>query len=1098
VKEPQGVVALLFTDRVGSAEAVTRLGEAAAENLHDLHMSLVRTAIGAAGGTEVTGSRDGILAVFASPTQSLCCATALQRSVAEHNRVHPDHDLRLRIGLHAGVPVEDGGSVDPTPVAVARRVCEHAEGGEILATDVVAGLVRSRGAFHFRPVGALHLEGRADPVPTVAVEWLPTAAGHAAAGRPPSHRRARPAVVRGPALVGRDRELGLLEAELEAAEAGELRTVLILGEPGVGKTRLGRELLSRHGDRTLAMSARAYPFGETSAFGLWAEAFEGCLRRLSRDEVADLCRDSMDGLAGLLRSVAAVRASRLEPEKPRARLLEGLTLLLSNLAARAPVLVVLDDVHMADASSWEALHYLAHNLADARVLVVVTARPAELAEQGVASQVLLGLEQEGLLSRLTLHALDAAGLALLAGVELQAEPPPALVDWLTQRSQGNPLFALGLLRALVEEGADLSAPRLRRLPEGLTERVGSRLRLLDDGARGVLELLAVLGQRVEFDDLVKLSGGAVDQLATCLGRLVRGRFVTEEEHGRALTYELFHPLVQESIYQSIGSVRRRSVHRQVARALFAAGRHDAAAPHYARSATPGDAEAVDALGAALREAEERQAHREALGILASLVEILPSGDGRWLQVADAMSEKADWVYRGRAHAAMGIKAMREIDLVLQSSREPARRAMVKFRMANFLTYGTGELAEAERACAQALELFEQSGDSRMHQLAALELATLRGFRGHLGSWEDGARQVADQADERFVAIQALGDIGHVAAHRGRFKEAEAAYRANLEIARTHGRPELLTMSLTALATCLAWEGRVPEALPLLAEARSVNPAWRETLFLEWGTMVHWLAGDFRAVLENAEESMTRNLGAMSKRRGHAMHLGALAALEAGEVDRAARYARRAREAYGETDWFFYTEYCTYVEAMLAWRRGGGNAATVSILQGVAQKLMAMEVLPQTAWVLTNLSDIAARSGRNAAAMEATTLLVEVARRIDRDLYRGLAALAHASSSLAQGDAEQASVSAREAVRLLAPSGCRAFTARAQHVLGRALSTIEPVTAREVLEDAVSTFETCGAVCRRDCAREALQELRVELRVELTGRPVLDDELAEAR
>jgi tetratricopeptide (TPR) repeat protein len=1080
-------VALLFIDRVGSPLAVGHPSDAAADYLHDIYLSLLRTGIAEAGGQEVTSLGDGLLAVFASPTQSLRCAAGLQRAVADHNRVHPDRRLQLRMGLHVGVPAEGAGGVDGTPAAVAERLCAEARGGEILASELMSGLVGSRGGFRFGPVRSLRLDGLVDPLPAVSMDW--DGRGFDPSVPAPARGRPRPAMPRGPALVGRERELAVLETELAAAAAGELRTVLLLGEPGVGKTRLTRELLARHVERTVALSARAYPFGETSAFGLWAEALDGCLRRLPGHEVARLCGDVLDDLAGLLRSVAAVRDTRLEREAPRSRLLEALAVLLSNLADRDPVVVVLDDVHLADSSSWEALHYLAHNLADARVLVVAAARPAELAEHGVASQVLLGLEQEGLLSRLSLHPLDARGLALLAGGELQEQPPRALVDWLAHRSQGNPLFALGLLRALVEEGADLSAPELRRVPEGLAERVGGRLKRLDNDARGILELLAVLGQRVELEQLLELGGCPMDQLAASLDRLVQVQFVGEEELGRELTYEVAHPLIQESIYQSMGVVRRRSVHRQVARVLFAAGRHDAAAPHFARSADVGDAEAVEALSVALREAEGRQLQREALGILASLVEILPSGDARWLQVADALSDKADWVYRGRAHAALGIRAMREIDLVLQRSHEPARRAMVKFRMANFLTYGTGELAEAERACGQALELFEQAGDTRMRLLAALELATLRGFRGHLEWWEEGARQVAEAADERFVAIQALGDVGHVAAHRGRFREAEAAYRDNLAIARTHGRPDLLTMSLTALAACLSWEGRVPEALGLLEEARSVNPAWRQTLFLEWGTMVHWLAGDFRAVLANAEESVSRNLGTMSKRRGHAMHHGTLAALEAGEIGRAEKYARRAREAYGETDWFFYTDYCTYVEAMLAWRKGGGQAATVSILDQVARRLLAMELLPQTAWVLVDLVEIAAESSRNDAAMEATGQLHEVAQRIDRDLYRGLASAAHACSSLAHGEVERATDSARQALRLLAPTGCRAFVGRAEDLLGRSLSSVDPPAAREALEEAVGTFDACGAVWRRDRAREALCGLSVDVHVELPGVPV---------
>ena len=1084
MSQAQGIVALLFADRVDVASGGAPQGDRRVA--HAAHLALMRAGIESAGGREVQTSADGILAVFDSPVQSLSCATALLDAVAGHNLDHPERPFATRIGLHVGVDAEPSGAADGGPAAVARELCARAEAGQIVASDVLAAVVGHRRRFRFLPAGQLELRDRVVPLMTVVVEGLHNGRETPAPPRPPKRSRVGHPIGRGPRLVGRDGELDLLESELAAAAAGEMRTVLLVGEPGVGKTRLARELLARHSGRVVALSARAYPFGETSAFGLWAEALDGCLRRLPARAVAELCRDVLDDLAPLLRSVAAVRGGWSGREAPRARLLEGLAVLLSGLAARDPVVVLLDDMHLADASSWDGLHYLAHRVGHARILVVMAARPAELSEHDAARPVLLGLEQEGLLRRMAVSALDATGVAELAGGELRDEPPPALVDWLARRSQGNPLYALGLLRALVEEGADLAAPELRRVPEGLAERVSVRLEVLDEAARDVLELLAVVGQRVELDELAGLDGWGMDELGELLDRLVRGRFVDEVENGRELTYEVAHPLIQESIYQGIGAARRRAVHRRVARGLRAAGRLDAAAPHFAQSAELGDGEAVEALSLALGQVANRQAYREALGILASLVEVLPTGDSRWLQVADTMSAQADWVYRGGAHAELGIRAMREMDLALQSSPEPARRAMVKFLLANFLTYGTGELAAAERACGQALELFETAGDRRSSLLARLEIATLRGFRGHLACWEDGARQVADGAGEDFVAIQALGDVGHVAAHRGRFAVAEAAYRRNLDIARSHGRPHLLTMSLTALAACLSWEGRLQEALPLLAEARAVNPAWRETLFHEWATMVHWLAGDFPAVLTAADDVVGRSSGPMSRRRGHAMHLGALAALEAGDIGRAERYARRAREAYGEVDWFFYTEYCTYVEAMLAWRKGTGEG-TVSTLRRVARRLRDMEVLPQTAWVLVNLVEIAAATGSHVAVTEASTRLDEVARRIDRDLYRGLSSMGLAWSELVSGDAEAAATTARDALRLLSSTGCRAFAGQAQALLGHALADIDPAAARAAFAEAVAIFDACGAVWRRDRVCAALRELGGV--VELRGQPV---------
>jgi hypothetical protein len=163
----------------------------------------------------------------------------------------------------------------------------------------------------------------------------------------------------------------------------------------VGKTRLAGELISRHRRGAVTLSARAYPLGANTPFALWAEALEGHLRTLPPEDVSDLCGGFLDDLAGLLRSVAVARGSAPGHETARPGLMEGLAVLLERLAGQAPVVAVLDDVHLADASSWETLAYLARNLAGSRLLVVAAARPGELAENRGATQVLLGLEQEG-------------------------------------------------------------------------------------------------------------------------------------------------------------------------------------------------------------------------------------------------------------------------------------------------------------------------------------------------------------------------------------------------------------------------------------------------------------------------------------------------------------------------------------------------------------------------------------------------------------------------------------------------------------------------------------------------------------------------------
>ena len=907
----------------------------------------------------------------------------------------------------------------------------------------------------------------------VSVATAPAGASGPRAAVPEGASGAIPAsagsvVPAGPVFVGRKAEMAVLESDLARAVAGESRCVLLTGEPGVGKTRLAAELTARHAGDVLSLSGRGYHLGLTASFSVWAEALERYLRRLPPEAVVGACGGFLDDLATLLRSVAAVRGSVPEAVPPSFRVLQGLALLLANLAEDKPLVIVLDDIHLADASSWDELQYLMGNVPEARLLVVAAGRPAELAEQSVSAEVLHSLEQEGFLTRLEMGALEAETIGELAEAVLGRAAPQSLSNWLSERSQGNTLFALSLLRALLQEGADLSAPALAHLPESLAERVAARLRRLDQPTLAVLEMLATLGRRVDLATLAAVSQTPFETLAGALGRLVRARLVVEDERDRDVTYEITHPLIQEAIYEGVSAARRQAAHRAIGRALVGTGRLGEAAAHFARSAHVGDDEAITALSDAVREAERRHAYREAVIILSALAELLPSGDDRWLDVADVLSRQADWVYRGPSAEAMSIRALREIEAVLERSADPALQATVNFRLANFLAYGSGELEDAGRACGRAVELYRQVGDVPRTLLAANELASIRGLGGDLAAWQAGCREVveaAEAAGEHFVLVQALGALGTVAAHRGRFDEAEAAQRRNLAVIAKARKPHRRTMGLTSLAYCLAGQGRVDEALPLLEEAKTGDPRWRESLF-EWGIAVTWMAGDFPAVVGNADE-----VGPVGKRSAHALHFAALAAAEMGQLPRARTYLARADAAYAGREWFVYTDYGHYVDAVLTWRVER-SATTVGTVRRVGERLLAMEVLPYAAWVLLDLSEMAAAVDDPAPAWAARRL-DEIAARIGRPFYRGLAAIAATWAFLAAATPGKAGHTASEAVASLSGTGCRAFSARALDVLGRSLLDVDLAAAQEALGTAAAVFDACGARWRAQWSREAL-------------------------
>ena len=879
-------------------------------------------------------------------------------------------------------------------------------------------------------------------------------------------------------IIGREPETAELDAQWQRAAAGEFRFVVVVGEPGMGKTRLAAEALEDRRRASIELSARAHPLGDTASFGLWVEALERHLRTLGKAEVARLCGGFLDDLASLLRSVAVVRGAAPEREPPRPRLLEGLAVLLANLAEQAPVVVVLDDVHLADASSWDALHYLAGSLSTERILVVASARPGELADHPVAQRVLLDLEQVGALHRVEIGPLPAEAVRELTEEVIGSAAEPELLDWLGSRAQGNPLFVLGLLQALVEEGGDLSRPALRSLPEGLAERVRVRMRLLDDRQREIIDILAVAGGRVELGDVVVLCDRPLEDLGPALEDLVRSRFVAEARRGRTFSYEISHPLIQETVYEGIGGARRVVLHRQVGRVLLTMGRLGEAAPHFARSAEVGDPEALAVLSDALHQAEERGAYGEGLRILGALVELLPAGDRRWVEVANAFAGRAEWVFDHRADAdfAAAIDALRAIDAHLEVSGDLLQRASIKSRLTSFLAWGTGELDQAADTAAQALDLFTRAGDRSGRLLAALEVAYVKGLAGDLPALEAGCREVAEAAREAgdgAVAARAVGVLGTVLFYQGRFREAEETLRRSVADAKADGSPYRITWNLMSLGWSLGMEGRLDEALRCFADAKEANPAWREGNVLELESHVRWLAGDLAGSLRCTQESVTISPGMSSRRRGMGMLIAALDTVEIGEIEETRRHVASVRRVYGDSQWYMATDLARHAAALLARAEGHPEAAREQLTRAV-DGVVAMGAMAFAPPILLDLVEVALAAGEAAESAQAVEQLERLAKEIDRDLYRAIAAVGRALLRLETGDSEAAVEPARAAVALLDGSGYDVLLGRALDVLGRA--TGDRAEAVDALERAVSAFDRCQAVPRRDRTVEALRGL----------------------
>ena len=213
----------------GSTELFQRIGDDAAETVRRTHFQLLREAVSARGGHEVKNLGDGLMVVFPSALDALACAVAIQRAVEEHNQ-RGKGPFTVRVGLQVGEPIRDEDDYFGTPVIVAKRLCDAARGGQILASQLVRGLVGSRGGFRFRSVGRLELKGITQAVPAVEVGWHPDEAVRLPR-RPAERQSEPPAAAKGPKLVGRERELAVLDEELARAASG-LRLSWCWARPG--------------------------------------------------------------------------------------------------------------------------------------------------------------------------------------------------------------------------------------------------------------------------------------------------------------------------------------------------------------------------------------------------------------------------------------------------------------------------------------------------------------------------------------------------------------------------------------------------------------------------------------------------------------------------------------------------------------------------------------------------------------------------------------------------------------------------------------------------------------------------------------------------
>ena len=892
----------------------------------------------------------------------------------------------------------------------------------------------------------------------------------------------------GSLVPGRVRELGALQVERQRSALGELRVALVLGDAGLGKTRLAVELLPGANDLCRGLICHSSPLGGMPLLGPWAKTLGLHAAEVGADGVCRACGSGLGELPALVRSAEIAHDASACAEALRYHFLEWIPGLLAKASADRPIIMVLDDIHLGHDVVWEMLLRLAWDFPASQLLVLATARPAELARHRTAVEVLHALEQEAMVRRVQLSPISWHDVHELAAEVLRRDRvPPALVDWLMARAHGNPRFATGLLEALIDNGADLQAPALEEVPQKLTCWVRTEVARLDPPALALVELLAVVGDQVDPDDLARMTGQPIDDVASVLERLVRCGMVVEQQRDQSLSYQLAHSLTGEVLYNDTGGARRRVMHRRVAQTLHAAGRTEAAASHFVRAAQAGDSEAIDALIQMTQRAQQRGRCSQAWLTVSRLRDLLPVGDERWLGVFDAFLQRSSWGAVDRTeHLVTETAAVRRMRQLLAAVGhlqlgDLQRQADVRLWLAGLFAYAAGDLDAGQRECQQVLALCQRAGCEAAARMAAIELAKIRGLAGDLHGEECAARQLCHEAkragDQRGVA-EALRAWGHALGLQGRFDASEDVLMRSVELATAAARLSWMSQSLALLAALDACRGHLVSARSRWAQAAASSPHY-DPMIGRCGALIELLAGDLAMVAAHVRQAEGHHPTARSRLPVRLAARAAMAAAERGHLVAARRNLHAMTRTSGRPlgilePWYWWAE------AVVA-RAEGRLATAVAVFQRAVDGYSTMHVWALQAFVLADLAETAVIVGDHDTATRAAASAEDNARRTGASIHQALHQLATAWALVGRNRHDLAAQAALGAMDRFDSSGYALLAARARVAYANGIRRSDRGAAEEALRAAAAAFDACGAAVRRDQARTQLRQLESQRR-----------------
>jgi class 3 adenylate cyclase/tetratricopeptide (TPR) repeat protein len=630
---------VMFCDLVGSTAISASLDAEDWRNLVNAYLDEASKAVAALGGHVLKKLGDGLMALFGYPRaqendaeRGVRAALAIQRALVEINARNARKgapELSARIGLDSGQVVVDAtGEVFRDAPNIAARVQSAAEPGSVLITATVQR--QTAGLFVAEDRGLHELKGA--PAPMTLYRIVRASGG----GRRGGARAPTP-------LVGREEELDLLQRRWERARSGEGQLALIVGEPGIGKSRLIEEFRARLGETPhtwsewsssqLLQNTPLHPFAEWGRQRFGAELpaeqrladLEGTLKLIGLDpaEYAPLLAPIADI------PLPATRAPSLPPEELRRRQLAAIVAWILAGARSQAFALASEDLHWADPTSLVLLQTLADRGRQAPLFLIATARPEFRPPWSLRSHH----------SVISLSPLARAEVEQMIGELAQRHAlSKDVIDSVGERTGGVPLFVEEVTRLLLERGEQGGA---QAIPPTLQQSLAARLDRLGE-AREIAQIGAVLGRGFSHALLRAVAGIDDAALRSGLERLADADLLFVEGAGHEATYRFKHALIQDAAYESLLKSRRQALHRRAAEIMCetASPEPEAVAHHFSQAGL--DDLAIEWWGKAGDQALRRSAFQEAIAHLGKAITMADKagGDGAGGTVRPAPSASA--------------------------------------------------------------------------------------------------------------------------------------------------------------------------------------------------------------------------------------------------------------------------------------------------------------------------------------------------------------------------------------------------------------------------------------------------------------------------